>query len=220
MRRNQHILYILFLLTLIACNGKEQETEHVSNNIEPAVTTADTSVAEKPELARTVVDSAFLIVPGKQVGKVALGMTTEKVISLIGKPDSGDAAMGKALSFWISNSKRRSYHYLAIFSSLSRDEMPQHVVRQIQVTSPRFHTPANLSTGDPIAAIRSKLSVLPVAYYLTDDQEKVYIFDDAANGIAFEVSAIDSLCTAITVHEPGKTVQQAYLPIHPDLVQL
>ncbi len=148
-------------------------------------------------------------------------MTAEELNQALGKPDSGDAAMGKALSFWVSR-KSNPREYVAVYTVNNFDGTGSPAkVQQVQVTSPAFQTSEGISTGVALARIREAFSPLqPLAYYTNDQKQQVYIYDNQAQGIAFEVTVPDSTCTAITVHQKGEDVTQSYLPVHPDLTRL
>ena len=219
MKYCRSILFLLFVI-LISCHNQNDKPRQTQSVKQPASATPDTASINAPEQEPQTPDSAFLIIPGEKVGQIALGMSAEKVNSLLGKPDSGDAAMGKSLSFWISKSNHRPPQYVAIYTTISNDASSQHLVRQVQVTSPRFQTTDSIHTGDMIEKIRASYTLTPVAYFTNKYRERVFIFDDEEKGIAFEVTAPDSMCTAITVHRAGEKIKQTYLPVRPDMVRL
>lgn len=201
---------ILSSLCFASCQSKE-------NTEEAAVGTAAIEQAPAPQ----PVDSAFLIIPGERIGKVNVGMLSEELAAVLPEPDSTDAAMGKALLYWLSKESGQQ-DYLAVYTEADfGSDNPKPTVKQIQVTSPAFQTPDNIHTGTPLSEIREKYTNLkPLAYYQNEAQQQVYIFDDQAAGIAFEVALPDSTCTAITVHQKGKDMTNAYLPLHPGMTKL
>ncbi|WP_299826156.1 hypothetical protein [uncultured Pontibacter sp.] len=144
-------------------------------------------------------------------------MQSQELSAVLGKPDSTDAAMGKALLYWVSQSQ--PLHYLVVYTEadFGSDE-PVPTVKQLQVTSPQFQTTGKISTGAPLPKIREAYSNLkPIAYYQNDARQRVYVFDEQQQGITFEVTLPDSICTAITIHEKGKMIKGTYLPVHPDM---
>ncbi len=166
-------------------------------------------------------DSSYLIVPGERIGQIRLGETAELVNSKLGQPDSGDAAMGKALNFWINPDEKKVRQYVAVYF-VRHLEKGQEALRteQVQVTSPAFKTSGSIGTGSNIADIRQKYKLTPLAYYTNTKQQQVYIYDDVARGIAFEVTLPDSTCTAVTIHRKDENVVDTYLPLHPDMIRL
>lgn len=180
-----------------------------------------TSMAPNPTTPETP-DSAYLIIPGESIGHVSLGMSSMALHDMMGKPDSGDAAMGKSLQFWVSKESDRHRNYLAVYTvnNLDGSGSPPEV-KQVQVTSPKFQTESGIGTGKTMDQVREQFHNLqPLAYYTNEQKQQVYIFDDQAQGIAFEITIPDSLCKAITVHQKGKDVTETYLPIHPDMTRL
>ncbi|AKD02456.1 hypothetical protein PKOR_04140 [Pontibacter korlensis] len=202
---------------LLACQNQSS-----NNQLEPSsVPIPDTVVTAPPPKPNTP-DSAYLIVPGKSIGHIRLGMSAETVTKRLGKPDSGDAAMGKALSFWIAKQPQEPRHYVAVYTVTDfdgRSEKPK--VQQVQVTSPRFRTRNGIGTGMLLSEIRKQFNNLqPLAHYLNKQKQEVYIYDDQEQGIAFEVTVLDSLCTAITIHRKGENMTDVYLPLYPDITWL
>ncbi len=199
------------LFGLLPKTGKQE-------NSNPAA--AETTVAEQTPEPRPI-DSTFLIIPGESIGKAKVGMLSKELADVLAEPDSTDAAMGKALLYWLSMEGGQQ-HYLTVYTEADfGSDNPKPTVKHIQVTSPTFHTPDSIRTGSLLSEIRKKYTRLePLAYYLNEAQQQVYIFDDQPEGIAFEVTLPDSPCTALTVHEKGKALAGSYLPLHPDMILL
>jgi len=217
----KHSLYFILALSLFACQTRNDSNQTEINTPPSTETTTDTTItAEQAEPVAP--DSAYLIVPGQSIGQVELGMPAAAVNNILGKADSGDAAMGKALSFWVSKPGNGPREYVAVYTVNNFDgsgDPPQ--VQQVQVTSPQFKTINGIGTGNTLPAIRKQFSSLrPLAYYTSQTNQQVYIYDDQAQGIAFEVTVADSLCTAITIHQQDTDVTGTYLPVHPDMTRL
>lgn len=214
----KHLLYIALLLGLFSCQSRDSSNR--KENINPANPVADTTAAA-PALPAPP-DSAYLIVPGGSIGHIYLEMPATELQGIMGKADSGDAAMGKSLQFWLSKDTLRPRQYVAIYTVNDFDgsgNPPE--VRQVQVTSLEFRTEGGLGPGSSLAAIREQFRQLePLAYYTNEAGQQVYIYDAQAQGIAFEVTVPDSISTAVTIHAKGADVTDTYLPIHPDMTRL
>lgn len=216
-------LYFILALSLLACQPRN-DSRQSQTDTSPIVTdsVAVTGAAATEPAKPATPDSAYLIVPGQSIGQVKLQMPAAAVTNILGKSDSGDAAMGKALSFWVSKPGNGRREYVAVYTVNNFDGSgtpPQ--VQQVQVTSPQFKTAQGISTGQALPQIRGQFTTLkPLAYYLNEKNQQVYIYDDQAQGIAFEITVADSLCTAITIHQKGTDVTDTYLPVHPDLTRL
>ncbi|WP_276499818.1 hypothetical protein [Pontibacter litorisediminis] len=210
MKLSQQALYLVFFLSLLSCQSQESSEQQAAPAAVPPADTASAPATATP-------DSTYLILPGESIGKVKLGMPGSELTSILGKPDSTDAAMGKALLYWLNGQ-----HYLVIYTVADfggQDERPK--VQQVQVNSPQFQTPDGIGTGKALPEIRQKYGRLkPLAHYQDEQQQQVYIFDAQQQGIAFEVTLPDSLCTAITIHPKGQNVTDTYLPLHPDMTRL
>ncbi len=219
------ILYFILALALLSCESRKQADQPQ----EPIATTKETNdtatIPAPSKPAPTAVkpkpDSTYLIVPGKSIGQISLDETAEKVHSKLGQPDSGDAAMGKALSFWINPDERKVRQYVAVyFVRNTKGTSEAMLAEQIQVSSPAFKTKGGLSTGSKLSNIRKEFKLQPKGYYTNERQKQVYVYDDPEQGITFEVTTPDSTCTAIAIHKKGETISKTYLPIHPETVWL
>lgn len=212
-------LYFILATILFACGSKTEENSAVTNT--PSAAPIDTTATETTS-AQDTPDSLYLIIPGESIGQVQIGATAERVNSILNKPDSGDAAMGKALFFWLSKSANTPNHMVAVYFARNMGVGNENLLtRQVLVTSPRFTTSDGISTGSTMAEIRQQYTPLkPLGYYPGKQQERVYIYDAAEQGIAFEITEADSTCTAIAVHKKGESISSTYLPIHQNVTWL
>jgi len=218
----RYLLLLILLLPVISCSdNKTTKTE----NEKPVPTSTEVPDTASTAPAKTIVkkpalDSALMIVPGQRIGQISLGQTAEVINNKLGKADSGDAAMGKAMAFWYSKGQHKK-NYLAVYFFRNFDGGPEDLLaRQIRINSPSFKTTDNISPGSNITRIRRNYSLKPIAYYINPKQQRIYIFDDVAKGMAFEVSTPDSICVAIAIHQKGEAITNSYLPVHPDLVYI
>ena len=91
----KNIFRIALLVFLGACGQKEKSINNgeIVDSLQPKIT-----LAIKP--IDTLVDSSGLIIPGKSIGQVYLNERGDSIFSKLGKPDTGDAAMGKSVSIY------------------------------------------------------------------------------------------------------------------------
>ena len=161
-----------------------------------------------------VTDNAYEIIPGERIGLTKLEENTE-TLSELGKPDFSDSAMGKSWATWIS--KDDENNELNIYSTYKDSEMKEKVVRQIRITSSKFKTPNEISTGKSLQEIQKAFSDIKLVAKYTDEKTKnlVEIYDSETNGIAFEFTKNE--CAAIIVHTKGKKVTDEYITLHPNM---
>jgi hypothetical protein len=163
-------------------------------------------------------NAAWLIVPGKSIGQVKLETPTES-LSVLGKPDGGDAAMMKAWRIWYSRKKDNSIdssHMLAVFTAM-RTQDTQYV-KQIRVNSPRFKTAKGVGVGSTIAMIRKTYPGVQLVqtYESANKARRILVYEDAKTGIAFETSNARSkkpVCSMVVVFDPGESAA-GYLDFH------
>lgn len=173
------------------------------------------------------------IIAGKSIGSVQLGQDTELVYRALGKPATGDAAMGKVWESWYTSGKPNNR--LDIYSvrnfGANAGQKPDHLyVRLVRVTSSWFSAAA-AQPGAPRIAVGSSLSAITRSFpaarmvkrYKYDQPNAIgpiFLYDDMKRGIAFEVSRgtkgeaslNNSRCVAVIIHAPGKAIADEASP--------
>ena len=165
---------------------------------------------------KQIVDARFLVVPGRSVGEISLGEDMENVGKLLGKPDAGDAAMGKAWGIWYSNdSISRQRNEVAVYSSYRDTSMLVKDVKQIRITSPKFKTQDGFTTGLSEADTKLKFPAMEmISSYLNEKKDTVMVYDAKQDGIGFEFLKGKSI--SLTVHPMNQSVNATYLTLHPE----
>jgi len=192
-------------ISLAACQSAkkndEQKTDSV-NNLKAA------KIQE--------VDGRFLIVAGKSIGEISLGENMEQVIEKLGRPDAGDAAMGKAWGIWYgSDSTAKQRNEIAIYSSYRDTSMRVKDVKQIRITSNEFKTQDGLTTGASLEDTQLKFpEIKKLLSYLNDKKDTVAVYDAKKDGISFEFLKGKSI--SLTIHPVNTAVNETYLTLHPE----
>lgn len=197
--RQGYILSILLAATIMSCSAPEDKKIKLQDSLFSKETT-DSVLKEQ------------LIVPGKSVGKLFLGQDMQEIGTILGKPEDGDAAMGKAWGIWKD---------IAIFSSYKDTSMTSKDVKQIVVSGTGYRTSQGITTGSSLEAIKLVYPKLKQAAVYTKGKDTLWIYDAVEDGIAFDLkrSGKDLQSSAITVHRPKEPVNSTYLTIHPGWVQ-
>ncbi|MCZ4223226.1 hypothetical protein [Pedobacter rhodius] len=174
------------------------------------------SIVSVQSRADKIVDPRFLIVPGRSVGEISLGMDMAAVSVKLGRPDAGDAAMGKAWGIWYSNdSTVRSGNELAIYSSYRDTSMQVKDVKQIRITSSEFKTQDGFTTGRSESEAKLIFPLMVrISAYLNAQKDTVTVYDAKKDGIGFEFLKGKSI--ALTVHPANRLVNETYLTLHPE----
>ncbi|RPD41736.1 hypothetical protein [Chitinophaga barathri] len=171
---------------------------------------ATQKAAEEDNAAHTPPEA--LLVAGESAGKFHLGQDMDSVFSLLGKPDDGDAAMGKAWGIW------HGQDTLAVYSTYADSTMSRRTARQIVVSGEGYRTENGLGSNTPLETIRESYPALqPAATYVSDPGgDTLWVYDAEASGIAFDFRKKDGqlLCTAVTIHPADEPVAATYLTIH------
>lgn len=193
--RFQHYLAIVFgSLILGSCNGGVDHARNAS------------AAMEQPQAASP---EELSLVPGTSVGTFKLDDPDSLIRKQLGRPDHSDAAMGKAVLMWYTDSAHA--HPLSIFTArdMGNDETAR--IQQIRVTSPAFKTTESIHVGTPLAEIQDHYEVKRVETY--EKENETYSVYRSLRGIAFEIGPDDS-CIAIIIHHADTDVA-TYLPLRP-----
>lgn len=162
--------------------------------------------------------TAWLIVPGKSIGQIKLEAPAQS-LTVLGKPDGGDAAMMKAWRIWYSRKKDKridSSHLVAAFTAM-RSADTQYV-KQIRVNSPQFKTVKGVGAGSSMAAIKKAYPGIELVqtYESANKARRIAVYQDTKAGIAFETSNSRSkkpVCSMVVVFDPGESAA-GYLDFH------
>jgi hypothetical protein len=215
---------IIIFIAYSACS----ENTRTNNNL----TAADDSVATtrdslKIDNTKTQEDTAVtlmgneLIVPGKSIGKINLGMTDSLLGVVLGKADMSDAAMGKAWLTWYGKKpdEHNNKTELNIFTSYKDTSMREKIVQQVRTTSSFFSTASGLHIYSSLDDIKKQFPQLKKAATYNDSSRTIIIYDEQQQGIAFEMAPANQqeICTGIIIHEPGIKVTQTYISLHPGM---
>ena len=158
------------------------------------------------------VPAAQLIVPGKSIGQTKLQEDAILVYKRLGRPDAGDAAMGKSLATWYAGHRPLGYQTQVFFSRYmgGMDDITSRV-KQIRVTSPYFKTAAGIGPGSTLKQINAVFKARKTAAF-TEHKQRYFIYD-TFKGIAFESNA-SGKCTGVIVYLLGGRGGFTYLPFH------
>lgn len=146
---------------------------------------------------------AWRIEPGKYIGNTKVGMPTADIINTLGKPDFGDAAMGKSWSGWYSGVD--SSKYAAIYSTTGPTGEAAYHVKQVRVNSSSFKTKSGIKVGSLLTSIKKaypRISRIAV-YENPSNHQRIEIYDEKNKGITFEITG--KVCTAVAVHHTGES---------------
>ncbi|SER87549.1 hypothetical protein [Pedobacter rhizosphaerae] len=167
-----------------------------------------------------IIDERFLIVPGRSVGEISLGDDMVAVIKKLGKPDAGDAAMGKAWGIWYNiGSEGKEKNELAIYSAYRDTSMRVKEVKQIRITSNAFKTQDGFTTQRTMNDTELRFPGMEqVATYLNENQDTVFVYDAQSDGIGFEF--LKGRGISVTVHPKNVAVNNSYITLHPEWKQV
>jgi hypothetical protein len=175
-----------------------------------------------PRTARMAELIGAQLVPGESVGKIHLGDSEESVMSLVGSPQFGDAAMCKSWSRWEWG---EPLHVLEIYASCDPKKNMEKTVQQIRFSGIPFETASGVSSKSTFAKIRQEFNGLTAAATFKDKitGQRMIIMDQTKRGIAFVMDAKDQQpdpqgkCHLVIIHPPKEKAIGTYLQPEWDL---
>lgn len=206
----RYLLLVLTAIAFAACNSSTKTTPLADTPVkaDTASQNNDTLLLNKPVVA------GQLIVPGKSVGQTTLNEDAEAVFKRLGKPDAGDAAMGKALSIWYAGHDTTGYQTMIYTARQMGTDDEVTRVRQIRVTSPWFTTAEGIHSGSTLQQINKVYEVKKSATFTLKNE--TYTIYRSAKGIAFEVNS-RQVCKGIVVFDEASQPGQMYLPFYSNM---
>ena len=207
------IYLVLCATVLFSCTQKKTGTEPAKDSIldVSSAQAGDSLLTGTPaDTSMPAVPANRLIVPGKSIGLTHINEPTETAMKSLGKPDAGDAAMGKSVSTWFS--KNNPGYKTQVYSSTQfGSDGDRPVVKSIRITNPFFQTVNGLKPGSHYKDIMASFSGLLLSGSYRSPQGNVKVYDDTKTGIAFEINE-QEICVGICVHEAGQKAFVQYLP--------
>lgn len=205
----KHCLLAAIAILICGCVQNKPKSKATDTTATTEVGISDTT-GEKP------VPAEQLILPGQSIGTISINESADSVSRKLGKPDAGDAAMGKSLATWYAKHDTSGYETQLFFTKQMGTADETSRVKQIRITSPWFKTMDYMSVGMHLQTIESKkeFSLKKSAQY-SDGNGQFFIYDDADAGIAFEIDD-KNVCTGMIVHEPDKDATSSYIAFHPN----
>jgi predicted amidohydrolase len=206
-KNSLYSMLVILLITFTSCTSKQveqhdkglPENSSSAHNIDSIKQTDSTVAADK------------LIIPGRSIGDIVLDSNAEPVYKTYGKPDAGDAAMGKATAEWIQKVDTTKYS-LAIYTARDTGDNPAALIKRIRVTDPRYHTREGLGTKSSLKELQGVFTLVKGSGYL-NGKDRVDVYADRS-GIAFEINK-DQQCIGIVVYEKGSLNSETYFGFLP-----
>lgn len=209
-------IFIIPVIVLLACNGNKDKAPAIQAD---SIVTTKTTAVDSATTPATRVDSSGelvtipanrLIVPGKSIGLTKIGQDAEQTAASLGKPDDGDAAMGKSISTWYSKNNRA--YKTQVFSAIqfgTEGDIPK--VKSIRINNPFFETATGLKAGSNLKEILVHFPAMLLTGSYKSFNNAVRVYDDLKAGIAFEIDDKD-ICVGICVHVTDEKAFVQYLP--------
>lgn len=177
----------------------------------PDTSNADAVPPLQDSVVADLVAPDSLVEPGKSAGPFVLGADAAPQMARLGRPDSGDAAMGKAMAIWKANG-----HLSALYTERNMGVDDTARIKMFRTTDPGYRTSGNAGTGTALADLARSFNLQQTAWYRSGEDTVRML--TAPEGITFEVNQ-KMFCTGLILHAPGADPSASYLPFHPQAVK-
>lgn len=152
------------------------------------------------------------IIPGKSLGSIILNQNATTVLDSLGKPDSGDAAMGKAISTW-----KKGDNLLTLYTTTQMGVENFSRIKAIRSLSKDFKTADNLGVSSSIDALKRYYRLDPIGKFTFNG--KHYFLYTTPKGIAFEIG-MNQMCNGVLLYSQDTDPENYYLAMYPDFKKL
>lgn len=197
------LVLFLSIITLINCKQKPTKAEV---NVDQNKQTSQQAIEEKSNNQ----DYANQIIPGERLGTIILDENAKAVLDSLGKPNSVDAAMGKAISNWHESSE----NFLSLYTTTKMGVEDFSRIKAIRSLSSGFKTKRNLGVNSTLSEIQMYFKLTKTGRFSFEGKD--YTLYSSQEGIGFEVGE-NQKCNGIVLTEKGTTPEQLYLTFYPKL---
>lgn len=200
-------MLMLFAFLASSCS---QDQNRNTNNAKDSIAALDVS-----NTALNVASVDSLIVPGSSIGNMSLETDAATIYERLGKPDAGDAAMGKAVSTWYDDHDPTG-SALSIYTVRDVGNSPTNMIKQIRVTAPGFKTMQGIGPSSTLSEIQGVFNLEKNRGY-KNDQSNVAVYSDQS-GISFEIDDRQK-CVGIVVYTKGNFERDTYFRFLPGITE-
>jgi hypothetical protein len=200
------LIFCLSVILLLSCNEKQKKEENT------VIQTENSS----EKISETNIKSTIFekqIIPGKRIGNIILEENATAVLDSLGKPDSSDAAMGKAISTW----NKGDSGLLTLITSTQMGVEDFSRIKAIRSLSKDFKTVDNLGISSSIAELKKYYRLDPVGKF-TDNGKHYYLYT-TPKGIAFEMG-MNQKCNGVLLYSPGADPESFFTSMYQDFKKL
>jgi len=161
------------------------------------------------------VPTAQLVVPGRSIGSLRLGVEVAAAHLPTTPADFSDGAMMKQWLTWYDQGHPPTQLDVYVETDNAATDGDRHSAQVVRATSTYFRLANGLRNGSTLHQIEECYGRLPLASTYRLKAGPRYLYDDVARGIAFELAGTSSTsqCRALVVHLPGRAVANISLPM-------
>ena len=210
---------LLASLTLYSCNfpgnlkTKTGSKDSLNTNITQKSKPKD-SIIEKLSGGMTL-----KVIPATSIGRLQLKMEVDgsPVFKLLGRADSGDAAMCKSWSMWYWKDAAGTKKEFDMYAVCDPDVDMKKTIQILRVEGTDFLTRRGSSKSGGLKELKVQYPDLSrLGEFSNPEGETITLWDDIKAGIAFELPypGTGKNISAVMVHQPGKKITETYLPFY------
>lgn len=208
------LLGVLFLVVSACANQSQNESTNDSLSTDSAGLTD--SVIADTVISKFTDQETIRVVAGNSIGDFLIGQEVEEsnLFNRLGEVDSADAAMCKSWSMWYFDDEvNGAGREFDLYSACDADIDMRKSIQIMRLSNIEFELDNGISLGDDLSVLKESYpNANELIYTDASNGAIIQVFDDVAEGIAFELS--NDVVRAVIVHVPDQSIENMYLPFY------
>ncbi len=198
----KYYFVIAISFIIMGCNGNSKKIDKSVEKKSQEISTSQTIPTGQKKL----------IIPGIRIGNIKLEENFNPVSDSLGKPYSGDAAMGKAVMNWKTQDNE-----LSIYTSQKMGVEDFSRIKAIRSLSSDFKTEDNLGVNSTLEELKRYYRLDATGKFVYNG--KHYFLYKTQKGIAFEIG-MDQKCNGVLLYLKNTDPDSFYIPMYPNFKKL
>lgn len=202
----------LLLILLSSCTQRTDNSRLKTGDSVSNQSAADSAI---DSITLKIGDGDHILVrAGEAIGRFQIKQEIEDagIFGVLGKADSGDAAMCKSWSMWYLD-KRAPIKEFDVYAACDPDLDMKKSIKILRLANVRFSMENGISNSSSIDRLKESFpKALILENIESTSSEFVTLIDDVSSGVAFEIT--DNKIAAVLIHQSGEELMNTYLPFY------
>jgi len=202
-------------LVLIFISSCTQRTDNSGSETRDSVNNQSAADSAIDSVALKIGGGGRILVrAGEAIGRFQIKQEIEDagIFGVLGKADSGDAAMCKSWSMWYLD-KKAPVKEFDVYAACDPDLDMKKSIKILRLAHVRFSMENGISNNSSVNQLKETFPEALILEKLeSSSSEFITLIDDVSSGVAFEIT--DNKIAAVLIHQPGEELMNTYLPFY------